>query len=126
MNRSHLAAITSLIVGLASSPALAEVSVGVGLSIDGSAEIKLTTYSCEGRDQPLTVRYVNAAPNFLALIPIEGHTLVFVNTATASGAKYESGKYVWWDKGSDATLSDITEGLDAAPVLMCSEDIDTP
>jgi membrane-bound inhibitor of C-type lysozyme len=116
----------ALVLSALAPPAFAEVSVGVGLSIDGDAEIKNTTYSCTGRDTPLTVRYVNAAPNFLALINLAGHTLVFVNTATASGAKYESGSYIWWNKGSDATLSDTTEGLDAAPVLMCSENIDTP
>ena len=44
----------------------------------------------------------------------------------ASGAKYEAGQFVWWNKGSDATLSDVTEGLDAAPVLTCTELIETP
>lgn len=109
-----------------STPTLAEVSVGLGLNISGNAEIRSTTYSCDGRDEPLAVQYINAAPNFLALIPVEGRTLVFVNTISASGAKYEAGQYVWWDKGSEATLSDVTEGLDAAPVLMCTEDIRTP
>ena len=48
------------------------------------------------------------------------------NTISASGAKYEAGQFVWWNKGSDATLSDVTEGLDAAPVLTCTELIETP
>lgn len=108
------------------SPALADVSVGIGLSLSGDAEIKTVQYLCDGRDAPLTVQYINAAPNFLALIPIEDKTLIFVTTVSASGAKYESGQFVWWDKGTDATLSDVTEGLDAAPVLMCSEDVQTP
>lgn len=111
---------------LATPPALADVTLGVGLSITGDAEIKTVTYTCDGRDEPLTVQYVNAAPNFLALIPIDGRTLLFVNTVSASGAKYESGQYIWWNKGTDATLSDVTEGLDAAPVLMCAENIQTP
>ena len=107
------------------TPALADVSIGVGLSITGNAEIKLAKYACEGHD-PIVVQYVNASPNFLALIPVAGQTLIFVNTLSASGAKYESGQFVWWNKGADATLSDITEGLDAAPVLTCTEEIDTP
>lgn len=116
-----------LMAGLAgfASPVLADVTIGVGLNVSGDSEIKVVTYDCEGHD-PLTVRYLNAAPNFLALIPIEGQTLIFANTISASGAKYEAGQYVWWNKGSDATLSDVTEGLDAAPVLTCSEEIDTP
>ncbi len=107
------------------SPVLADVSIGVGLSVTGDSEVKVTKYDCTGHD-PVTVQYLNAAPNFLALIPIEGQTLIFVNTISASGAKYESGQYVWWNKGSDATLSDVTEGLDAAPVLTCAEEINTP
>lgn len=107
------------------SPCVADVSIGVGLNLTGDAEIKNTTYDC-GDAGKLAVQYVNASPNFLAVIPIKDQTLVFVNTISASGAKYESGQYVWWNKGADATLSDITEGLDAAPVMSCSEENDTP
>ncbi|MEO9228832.1 MAG: MliC family protein [Devosia sp.] len=107
------------------SPTLADVTIGVGLTVSGDTQIKATTYDCDGHD-PMVVQYLNAAPNFLALIPIGGKVLIFVNTISASGAKYESGSYVWWDKGSDATLSDVTEGLDAAPVLTCLAEIDTP
>ncbi|MBI4920275.1 MAG: MliC family protein [Devosia nanyangense] len=88
-------------------------------------ERKAVTYACEGHD-PLIVEYLNAAPNFLALLPVGDQTLIFVNVISASGAKYESGSYVWWTKGADATLHDVTEGLDAAPVLTCSEQVDTP
>jgi len=109
----------------AASPALADVSIGIGLTITGDAEIKNTTYDC-GDAGKLAVQYVNAAPNFLAVIPIKDQKLLFVNTISASGANYESGQYVWWNKGADATLSDITEGLDAAPVMTCSEENDTP
>ena len=110
---------------LLATPALADATIGVGLTVTGDSQIKTTKYDCTGHD-PMVVQYLNAAPNFLALIPIEGQTLVFVNTISASGAKYESGQYVWWDKGSDATLSDVTEGLDAAPVLICTAENDTP
>jgi membrane-bound inhibitor of C-type lysozyme len=110
---------------IAASPALADVSIGVGLTLSGDAEIKNATYDC-GAAGKLAVQYLNAAPNFLALVPIKDQTLVFVNTLSASGAKYESGQYVWWNKGADATLSDVTEGLDAAPVMTCSEENDTP
>lgn len=117
-----------VLAGLAvatASPALADVSIGVDLSISGDAEIRNTTYDC-GDAGKLAVQYVNASPNFLALIPVKDRTLIFANTISASGAKYESGQYVWWNKGADATLSDVTEGLDAAPVMTCSEENDTP
>lgn len=121
-----LRSLTAMAAISLASPAFADVSVGVGLSISGDAEIRAVNYLCSGREAPLAVQYINAAPNFLALIPIEDKTLIFVTTISASGAKYESGQFVWWDKGSDATLSDVTEGLDAAPVLTCSEDVQTP
>lgn len=117
--------VLACLFSLAAAPAFADVSLSVGLTLSGDAEIKNTTYDC-GDAGKLAVQYVNASPNFLALIPIKQQTLVFVNTISASGAKYESGQYVWWNKGADATLSDITEGLDAAPVMTCSEENDTP
>jgi len=113
------------LLSIAGTPAFADVSLSLGVSLTGDAEIKSTTYDC-GDAGTLAVQYVNAAPNFLALIPIKDQKLLFVNTISASGAKYESGQYVWWNKGADATLSDITEGLDAAPVMTCSEENNTP
>src|SRR3569832_1618399 len=113
------------LISLDAAPAFADVSLSVGVTRSGDAEIKNTTYDC-GDAGKLAVQYVNAAPNFLAVIPIKEQSLVFVNTISASGAKYESGQYVWCNKGADATLSDITEGRDAAPVMTCAEEYDTP
>lgn len=114
----------ALLAALA-TPAVADASITIGLSVSGDLERKLVTYDC-GAETRLAVEYLNAAPDFLALVPIDGKPRIFVNTISASGAKYESGQYVWWNKGSDATLGDITEGLDAAPVLTCSEIVETP
>src|SRR5665213_428498 len=100
------------------SPALADVTFSTGLGVTGDAEIKTVKYDCEHHD-PMTVQYLNAAPNFLALVPVKEGTLTFVNVISGSGAKYVASKYEWWTKGNDATLHDVTEGLDAAPVLTC-------
>ncbi|MEO6014349.1 MAG: MliC family protein [Devosia sp.] len=107
------------------SPALAAVDLGVTLGLSGNAEIKDVVYDC-GTEQPLLVQYVYAEPNFLAIIPIDGEDRVFVNVVSASGAKYVAGEYEWWNKGPDATLHNVTEGLDAAPVLTCAENVQTP
>lgn len=125
---SKTANVGALVValGLTASPALADVSVGVGLDISGDAEVKTSVYDCTGQDAPFTVQYLNADPNFLALVPVEGKVRVFANVIAGSGAKYESGQYVWWNKGAEAWLYDVTEGQDAAPVLSCTEHIDTP
>jgi membrane-bound inhibitor of C-type lysozyme len=116
----------TLVFALLATPVLADASVTIGLTVTGDMERKTLTYTCTGDAESLTVEYVNAAPNFLALIPVKGETLVFASTLTASGAKYQAGPYIWWNKGTDATLSDATEGLDAAPVLTCSENNETP
>ena len=125
MKQIPLAALAALLA----SPALADASIITGLAVDGDAEVKAVKYDCEHHD-PIVVQYLNAAPNFLAIVPIEqesaSNRLVFVNVLSGSGAKYVAGKYEWWTKGNDATLHDVTEGLDAAPVLTCSEEVDTP
>jgi membrane-bound inhibitor of C-type lysozyme len=121
---------TTLLVALA-SPALATVTADVGLTFSGDAEKKTVTYGCESH-APLTVTYINAAPNFLAIVPITddetGQTsdMIFASVVTASGARYEAAQYVWWNKGTDAYLYDSTEGADAAPLLTCSENVETP
>jgi membrane-bound inhibitor of C-type lysozyme len=107
------------------------VEANVTLSLGGTAEKKSVIYDCESH-APLTVTYINAAPNFLAIVPITddetGLTddMVFVSVLTASGARYEAGSFVWWNKGTGATLHDQREGLDAAPLLECTERIETP
>ena len=113
------------LLALGAAPAFADITLGVGLTVPGEAQIKVTKYDCDGHD-PIVVQYLDAAPNFLALVPIDGQTVIFANTPSASGAKYEAGKHVWWSKGSQASLSDVTEGLDAAPVLSCAEENNTP
>ena len=108
------------------SPAIAAVGLDVGITLTGDVQIQTIVYGCGEALPELTVKYVNAVPNFLAIIPIEGVDHVFVNVISASGAKYVSGEFEWWNKGSDATLHNVTEGLDAAPVLTCSENVQTP
>lgn len=107
------------------APQAGATEFSLNLSLSGDVQTITANYDC-GTETPLTVTYLNAAPNFLALIPVDGEEIVFVNTLAASGAKYEAGKYVWWNKGADATLTDLTEGLDAAPLLTCHERIETP
>jgi membrane-bound inhibitor of C-type lysozyme len=46
------------------------------------------------------VEYLNGAGNSLAVLPIGGSSLIFASVISASGARYASGRYVWWDAGS--------------------------
>ena len=115
-----LLAIAAALIALA-PPAFADAGVTLGLNLTGNAEIKSVQYTCEHHD-PVTMQYINAAPNFLAVLPLDGQTLVFVSVLAASGTKYVSGPYELFSKGPQINLQDTTEGLDAAPVLQCTED----
>jgi membrane-bound inhibitor of C-type lysozyme len=102
-----------------------DVSAAVILNFTGNFERRVAEYACEGGAvDPFKVTYVNAAPNFLAIVPVEGQNLVFVTVLAASGAKYAAGEYEWWTRGADASLSNLTTP-DAEP-LICSELSETP
>lgn len=97
-------------------------SFQIMLAVSGDAERRLVRYECEGV-QPFAVEYLNAAPNFLALIPVDGRTRVFVNVEAASGARYVSGMYEWWTQGADATFAYVAQ---AGETVTCLEISDTP
>jgi len=84
-------------------------------------------YEC-GSETPLAVTYLNAAPNFMAVLtpPDQTEALVFASVLSGSGARYAAGQWVWWTDGLEASLFDQTLGEDAEPVLTCSEVINTP
>ena len=111
----------ALVVLPLGSPVFADAGVSLGLSFSGDAEIKTVQYTCEHHD-PVTIRYINAPPNYLAELTLDGQQLVFASSVAASGTKYVSGQYMLFGKGPQITLQDVTEGLDAAPVLQCTTD----
>ncbi|GGF67561.1 hypothetical protein GCM10011402_19930 [Paracoccus acridae] len=86
------------------------------LPLDG-ATLNDTTYFCNS-GAVVEVRYLNAGPNSLALLPIKGEQRIFVGVIAASGARYVSGEYEWWSKGRDASL---TNALDPADTQSCVE-----
>lgn len=97
------------------------------LSLDSAGDIERRTvaYQCDN-EQTLSVQYLNAAPNFLALVPVEGESLIFASVLSASGARYVSGPYEWWSHQGEATLRDLMGDEDAAPLATCSEVSNTP
>lgn len=100
-----------------------DVSAQVVLSLQGSFERNIVEYQCDGLE-PFSVDFINAAPNFLAIVPIGPNKLVFVTTLSASGARYVSGQYEFWTKGAEATLTDLQ--ADPQTPLACTEAGDTP
>jgi membrane-bound inhibitor of C-type lysozyme len=74
-------------------------------------------YTC-ATGKILQVTYWKAANGqSFALVPVKGQPMLFVNTLSASGAKYEAGSYTWWTKGPRADLYDATAGENAPPIL---------
>lgn len=99
-----------------------DVSAQVVLSLTGDFQKTTHQYQCEGLE-PFTVEFINAEPNFLAIVPVGPRKMVFVNVISADGAKYVAGQYEFWTRGSDATLTD----LQATPQSVeCTEAVDTP
>lgn len=102
---------------------LGATSMQVVIALTGDAEQRTVRYQCDGVE-PFAVEYLNASPNFLAIVPVDGAQLLFVNVAAGSGARYVAGTYEWWTKGSEATFADIQQP-DAVP-LSCLEMSETP
>ena len=103
------------------------VSVGLTLTLQSTTPVEQTStlYQCDS-GEALSVQYINAAPNFLALVPVEGEVHLFATTLSASGARYVSGPFEWWSTGDEATLRDLTQGEDADPLSTCTASSNTP
>lgn len=124
--RFDRAALSVLLLVVSAAPSLAQsVQSSVTLSLDGDVDKKTSQYDC-GEFGQLSVVYINAGSNFLALVPLEGETLIFTTVLSGSGARYVSGTHEWATKGPEATLIDVTAPADAPPLATCSEIVDTP
>lgn len=112
---------------IATVPTTPTASAAVTLTLDSTSDIerRIVTYQCDN-EQVLAVQYVNAAPNFLAIVPVDGANQVFVTTISASGARYVSGPYEWWSHQGEATLRDLAQDEDAESLATCTEASNTP
>ncbi|RQR38226.1 MULTISPECIES: MliC family protein [unclassified Burkholderia] len=85
--------------------------------IDADARVQ-TLYQCANQKQPVRVSYWRAGNGqSFALVPVNGQQLLFVDTVSASGARYQAGRYTWWTKGKEGTLRDEIADQNAAPLL---------
>jgi len=102
----------SVFIGLftlgCATAATAEVSVSIPLANTPSSSVMSQTYACSDGN-PLSVQYVNAGANALAIMTHEGEDRIFVNVVSASGAKYVSGASTWWSHGEAGTMETDTE-----------------
>jgi len=85
-------------------------------NFDGKSH-QMRKYTC-ATGKILQVTYWNAQNGqSFAVLPVNGTPMLFVNTISASGARYQAGSYTWWTKGPRANLYDMTSGEDAPPLL---------
>ena len=121
----HRLAIGLTAVLLASAPARA-AGIAITLTLPDPGQWQAASYTCEGSEDRFEVDYINAAPNFLAIVPIEGKSLIFASTLSGSGVRYVADHFEWWTKGADAFLRDLQADPDAPPLLTCIEARDIP
>lgn len=100
------------------------IAMQLVLPLTGDAERRVVRYQCEGVDRLFHVEYLNAPPNFLAIIPIAEERLVFASTIAASGVRYVAGPFEWWTSGPEATFSDLRD--DPPAPVACTEASETP
>ena len=79
-------------------------------------DVRTIDYRCDG-ERKMSVRYYNSDDNHLALLRLEGKSLLFVTVMSGSGARYVSRQYEWWTKGNEATLRDTLKGEGTQSVL---------
>ncbi|HDR9582900.1 TPA: MliC family protein [Burkholderia stabilis] len=85
--------------------------------IDADAR-QQTVYQCANQKQPVRVSYWLAGNGqSFALVPVNGRQLLFVDTVSASGARYQAGRYTWWTKGKEASLRDEIADQSSLPLL---------
>jgi membrane-bound inhibitor of C-type lysozyme len=100
---------------LAAGPALA-TTVTIELPGSEAPQPHLVAYDCDG--ERIAATYINSGTNALAVLKIGDATVVFANVLSGSGARYAGQQYIWWTKGEEADLYDLTKG-DNAPPLHC-------
>lgn len=103
----------------------ASASLTITLESTGDIERTISVYQCSN-GEVVAVQYINAAPNFLAIVPVDGEQHVFATTISGSGARYVSGPYEWWSHQGEGTLKDLMQDEDAEPILSCTQASNTP
>jgi membrane-bound inhibitor of C-type lysozyme len=107
---------TQIIIGIAilSTSAFA-TATDLTIHLNSSEAISRSTmrYQCDAQGAkmglPVTafsVEYLNGAGNSLAILPLNGTSLIFANILSGSGARYAAGQYIWWEAaGRSVSLS---------------------
>ena len=93
-------------------PVPAEPVLSIPLPLTEESNVVPAEYDCPESGK-VSVSYINAGENSLAIISTEDMDRVFVNVISASGSRYVSGEYEWWSKGDTATFTNLTQDENA-------------
>lgn len=104
-------AATALAVSLCASVASAN-DLTIHLPDNPSVSRQTVEYQCDGKGPdigvpsgPFSVEYIDVGGNSLAVVPVSGKGLIFSSVISASGVRYTSQQYTWWDAKGSVTLS---------------------
>ena len=98
-------------LGLAGMVVMA-ADLTIALPGDASMTRKSVEYHCDASGTKMgmpagsfAVEYINGGGNSLAVVPISGKSLIFVNVRSGSGARYVAQEYTWWEAHNVVTVS---------------------
>lgn len=112
--RSVIAAI--LLMG--ATGAATASTVTIELPGDDPVDRQTVAYKCGDRN--VNAEYINVGDNSLVVLTLDDKTVVAVTVLSASGARYAGQQFIWWTKGDNADLYDLTKGEGAPPVSSCT------
>jgi len=103
------------------------------IHLKGSESITRSTirYQCDAEGAKMglpanafSVEYINGAGNSLAILPVNGKSLIFANVISGSGARYAADRYIWWD-AAGRSVSFSSDSLSGKMRSECRR-VDTP
>lgn len=93
-------------------PACTMEATDMTIHLTGSQPVKRSVirYQCDAQGVKMglpagefRVEYINGAGNSLAILPVNGSSLIFANVISGSGARYAASQYIWWDAAGRST-----------------------
>ncbi len=103
--------------------AIQAVAADLTIPLTGNESMsrKTVSYTCDASAAQLglpsgsfKVEYINGGGNSLAVVPISGKSLIFVNVLSGSGARYVAQQYTWWDAKGAVTISSLETKLQSS------------
>lgn len=104
-----------IVIGILLSTSAFATATNLTIHLNSSQPISrsMVRYQCDAQGikmglpaEAFSVEYINGAANSLAVLPLNGTSLIFANVFSGSGARYAASKYIWWEEaGRTVSLS---------------------